>query len=129
MIKGIKLIATSIAALAIMALSVQATQANERANPLAGLHIKTTYCLNILGYDRGCYTENAMGKNGVRRAIVGHVLEHVCFHEDDVECLLVRSKKGLTIVFVNEALNTKTNVVVWQAKANTMPMIEIGEER
>jgi hypothetical protein len=112
-----------------MGLSVQATQAEEKANPLSGLHIKTTYCLNILGYDRGCYTEQAMGKHGVRRAIVKRVLDHVCFHENDLECLLLRSRKGLKIVFVDESIATKTDVVVWQAKANTMPMIEIGEDK
>ena len=129
MLNPYKLIATCITALAIMAVSVQATQANEKANPLSGLHLKTTYCLNILGYDRGCYTETAMGKHGVRRAIVKRVLDHVCFHEDDVECLLLRSKKGLTITFVDESIATKTPVTVWQPKANRMPMIEIGEEK
>jgi hypothetical protein len=129
MLNPYKLIATCITALALMGLSVQATQAEEKANPLSGLHIKTTYCLNILGYDRGCYTENAMGKHGVRKAIVKRVLEHVCFHEDDLECMLLRSHKGLLIVMSDEALNTKTDVVVWQKKANMMPMIEIGEEK
>jgi hypothetical protein len=129
MISGIKLIVSCVSMLALMGLSVKATQANEKANPLSGLHLKTTYCLNILGYDRGCYTEQAMGKNGVRRAIVNRVLSRVCFHEDDLECMLLRSHKGLLIVMSDESLNTHTNVTVWQAKANTMPMIEIGEEK
>jgi hypothetical protein len=126
---GYKIILACLATFSLMGMSVQATKASERANPLAHMHLKTTYCLNILGYDRGCYTEQAMGKNGVRRAIVNRVLERVCFHEDDLECMLLRSHKGLLIVMSDESLNTHTNVTVWQAKANTMPMIEIGEEK
>jgi hypothetical protein len=129
MLNGYKIIIACLATFSLMGMSVQATKASERANPLAHMHLKTTYCLNILGYDRGCYTEQAMGKNGVRKAIVNRVLAHVCFREDDLECLLLRSRKGLTIVFRDETLNTNTNVVVWQAKVNTMPMIEIGEEK
>jgi hypothetical protein len=85
-----------------------------------GLQVKMEYCIDMQRYenmpmqDVGCKVGHGNGKRGVQQDVVRQLVARINIYKNSYEYMQLVSKDGLTMVFHDPALGSKSTARVWQ---------------
>ena len=121
MLTSIRILSLSIASLAMMYVSVHASESYASSHPMDGLQLKMSYCMemqraeNRSPEDVGCKVGWGDGKMGVKKDIVKQLVARMNKNKHSYEYKQLVSSSGLHLMFVDESLGSRGKAVVWQS--------------
>jgi hypothetical protein len=117
---GLRIVSLSIASLAMMYASVQASESYAQEHPMMGMQLKMEYCIDAVReankpmQDIGCKVGHGYGKEGVKRDIIRQLVERINKNKQSYEYVQLVSIEGLRLVFRDDSVGSKGTVIVWQ---------------
>jgi hypothetical protein len=117
---GLRLLSLSIASLAMMYASVQASEEYAQEHPQGHLKLKMEYCMETIREanksmeDIGCKIGRGYGKNGVKEDIVRQLVARINKNKQSYEYVQLVSNTGLKLQFKDDSVGSKGTVIVWE---------------